>query len=244
MNRWLPFVLVLCSACGETAGEALSVPCFGRGDGETSFVRGAWQVTLERAEVAFGPLYFCAASVPSEELCESAVVELDRSVTIDALDTTPQPLRPLRGTTGVVRSALFDYGISWPLTFRSPRPSDAAPGGHSARFEGRATDGARTLVFTADVDVLPNAPGRLTSSVVTEHTLDVQSRLDVTLSPSRWWQSVDFDALAASAFADVDPDDPEPTSSAHIQEGSDAHGALVHELSAGARPRFVWSEDP
>lgn len=245
MNRLLPIAFVLCSACGETPGEALSLPWSGKGDGQAAFTRGAWQVTLERAEVAFGPLYLCAASLPSEDLCESAVVELAEVVTIDALDTASQPLPALRGTTGVVRSALFDYGISWPLTFRSPRPDDGAPGGHSARFEGSATDGSRTFVFSADIDVLPNAPGRLTSGAVTEHTIDATSRLEVVFTPSQWWQNVDFDALAESAFSDIEPEDPDPTASAHIHGNTGAHGAIVHELSAGARPRFVWSHsDP
>lgn len=244
MNRLLPIVVAFCSACGETPGDAVSLPLTGSGSGESTFTQGAWQITLDRAEVGFGPLYLCAASLPSDHLCETALVEMNEVVTIDALNPSLQQLSVLEGTTGVVRSAVFDYGVSWPLTFRSPRPGAGAPGGHSARFGGSATDGVRTLVFTADIDVLPSAVGRLTSGAVTEHTIDDgASRLHVVLEPVRWWRNVDFDALAAFAFADVDPDDPQPTVSLHVADDSTAYGAIVHEMSAGARPRFTWSRD-
>lgn len=244
--RWLLLApaLLLHVACGDTIGEAVEVPLSASGTAEPSFTQGDWEVTLEQARVGFGPLYLCPASVPTGELCEMAVVELTDSATFDALDPAPQPLPPLMGGTGSVRSAVFDYAISWPLTHRSPRAGAGAPGGHSARFSGVATDGVRTLRFSADVDVAPNAVERLASGTVTEHTItDGASRLHIVFDPGRWWHAVDFDALADSAFADPDAADPdaEDTATISIEADSDAYASIVHAMTAGARPRLEWS---
>lgn len=227
------------SGCGDTIGETVELPLTARGVQETSFSSGSWQITFDRAEVAFGPLYLCPASVPSDELCETALLELTETASVDALDPSPQDLPPLRGTTGTVRSALWDYGISWPLTFSGPTANAGAPRGHSARFSGQASDGARTLFFEADVDVFSNAPGRLATGQVTEHRVDdARSRLSIVFDLPAWWRSVDFDALADAAFADA----PDPTTATvELGANSPAYGSLVHEMTAGARPLFQWS---
>jgi hypothetical protein len=227
-------------ACGDTIGESVALPLSARGGETTSFEQGAWQVTLERAEVGLGPLYLCPASIPSDELCETALLELRETVSLDGLDPEPQELPPLRGNTGVVRSSLWDYGVSWPLTFRSPTPNPGAPGGHSARFAGAATDGTRTLFFEVDIDVAANAAGRLAAGQVTDHEVrDASSRLEIVFDPVRWWRNVDFDALAVQAFAEAP--DGELSATVRLAPESAAYGSLVHEMTSGARPRFEWS---
>lgn len=242
--RWL-FLLPWCAlpafGCGDTIGQAVELPLSASGVADPTFTQGEWEITLERAEVGFGPLYLCPASVPTGDLCEIAVVELTDSATLDALDAAEQTLPPLSGTTGTVRSAVFDYAISWPLTFRSPRPGPGAPGGHSARFAGTASDGSRTLEFSADVDVTANAVERLASGTFTEHTItDGSSRLHVVFDPVRWWQGVDFEALATTAFEDPDAA-AEGVAAVAIEPTSPAYASIVHEMSAGVRPRLEWS---
>ncbi len=241
VSRWLllGFGLLPHVACGDTIGEAVEVPLSASGAAEPSFTQGDWEVTLEQAHLGFGPLYLCPASVATGELCEMAVVELIDSVAFDALDPTAQTLPPLVGVTGAVRSAVFDYAISWPLTYRSPRAGAGAPGGHSARFAGVAKDGARTLYFSADIDVAPNAVERLASGAVTEHTItDDASRLHLVFDPIGWWRGVDFDALATSAFSDPEAGD---TATISVEAGSDAYASIVHAMTAGVRPRLEWS---
>lgn len=241
MTRVALLLACLClPACGDTIGESVVLPLTARGVETPSFEQGTWQITLERAEVGFGPLFLCPASIPSDELCETALLELRETVTVDALSAAAQAQPPLRGNTGAVRSSIWDYGLSWPLTFRSPTPNPGAPGGHSARFAGVATDGARTLLFEADVDVAANAAGRLAAGQVTEHVVeDASSRLEITFDPARWWRNVDFEALATEAFAAA----PEGELSTSVRIGPEdaAYGSLIHEMTSGARPRFEWS---
>jgi hypothetical protein len=161
------------------------------------------------------------------------VAELAASAAVDALDATPQRLGEVFGVTGEIRSATYDYAITWFPTQLQPTPTAAAPGGHSARFEGRATRGATTFRFVADVDVLPILRGSraVQGARVTAQIRGANLRVDVRLDPSAWFRAVDFEELSRQG---VDP--------VAIRPGSAAHNALVIGMTASALPTFEWSE--
>lgn len=224
------FSLVVTS-CSDTVGERVDVPLSARGSSEHDFQAGDFEIHLEEAQIGFGPLYLCASSVPSADLCESALAELVPSVTIDGLDGDAQALPRMKGTTGTVRSAVFDFGISWTLTNGAPEPSAGAPGGHSARFRGTATRAGETFEFVADVDVTVNTAGRMASGLETEHTLDAGSRLEIVVAPAAYLRDVDFEALSERAAQG---------GSVRIEEGTPSYDAIVHQMTAGRRVTLIW----
>ena len=85
---WLPFVL---SACGNTGQEHLALNLAVRGTQQTSLESNGAIFTLTRAQVAVGPLYFCATQAADTELCEAALAELTRAVLIDGLAPLGRP---------------------------------------------------------------------------------------------------------------------------------------------------------
>ena len=50
-----------------------------------------------RADVAIGPVYFCATAAASPDLCDVAVAELTDVVVADALVVDPAPLAEITG---------------------------------------------------------------------------------------------------------------------------------------------------
>jgi hypothetical protein len=230
-------------ASAATVALALLAGCSGTGQPEIEYevvavpappaaiTAGQWTVTLDEATVAFGPVYFCAAASGSATLCETAVSELRDASALDALGG-PQPLGAAQGFAGQVRSASYDYGISWLLTEPSPRPLPAAPGGHSARLAGRATRGAETARFVAEIDVIAQYQGqRAVPTAAASANLDSGvTRLDVGFDPGAWLTSVDFDDVAA---IEGDPKVFEP--------GSGAYNAIVIAMVATHPPTFTWS---
>jgi hypothetical protein len=229
MKRLL--VLLLFAACNDTGQEFVTYPIVAAGVSPGPFAAGDWQVTLTRAQVGLGPLYFCATSGASASLCPVALAELTDTVTVDALATTAQPLGDVHGVTGPIRSMTFDYAITWLTTETSAKPKSGAPGGHSARFEGTATKGSETVHFVADVDVVPRYQGsravegaRVMADVVDDHV-----EVDVVVDPRDWWKNVDFDALAAQGGDPV-----------VVAPGSRAYNAVVVAMTANYRPSFTW----
>ncbi len=230
-------LLLVASGCSDTVGERVTLGASARGAETPNFQAGSWDVTLDEADVGFGPLYLCASNVPSDELCETALAELDESVTVDGLDGSRQPLPAFDGTTGAVRSAVFDYGISWTLTEDAPRPNDGAPGGHSLRVRGSATREDTAFEFFANVDVTVKVAGRMAAGLTTEHTLnDDQSHLELTFDPRAWLADVDFDALAEAAEAT-------PDEAVEIVRDTPSYDSIVMAMTARERVGFEWSRE-
>src|SRR5690606_192702 len=161
---WIRSTILLVSslacACGSTGQELTSFPIHGAASGERSFTKDGWTVTLERADVAFGPVYFCATSFADMDVCPSAQAEWLETQTIDALDPTPQMLGEAEAVTGTVRSAMFDYGRSWLLTEPRVRANEGAPEGHSAVFVVHLDDGDAVVEIRAAIDIDPAAAGQ------------------------------------------------------------------------------------
>src|SRR5690606_9653108 len=149
--RTITALLLACAGCGATGEPAFHAPLRARG-GAAERVVGAWTITLERADIGFGPLYLCATAAASSELCATAAAEFAAVAAVDATDPAPQELGELDVLPGEVRSAMLDYGVTWLKTQARPGAQEGAPGGRSARFAGVAVSGDMSFGFTADLD--------------------------------------------------------------------------------------------
>jgi hypothetical protein len=217
--------------CGDTGQKPVSYPLIATGT-TGPFAAGAWEVTLDVAQVALGPIYFCATEAASMDLCPAAVNEFADVAQMNALDPAEQTLGRVEGVTGEIRSATYDFGVTWFNRQTSPQASAKAPGGHSAHFEGSATRGATTLRFVSDVDVIPPQQGTLAVQgarmVASVH--DSRQTLRIAIDPGAWWSDVDFDELAALSGDPV-----------VVTATSRAHNALVLRMTTVAMPSFDWS---
>jgi hypothetical protein len=258
----LGVLALLAASCGQTAGNFVEVAFEARGTSAATFTKGGWAVTLSRARLGFGPIFFCATESALSNRCEVSVLEFLDGVTIDGLDPSLQPVGLLYGTTGTVRTAFFNYGIVWLLTQPLPealpgvpegpavvRPESSSyePMGHSAQFLGTATcvEGATTCCpgaaicppsyeFDARIDVLVVNPGTpAVNGVRTFQEITTAPRkLTVTFDPNAWWQSVDFGRLAAS-------DD--GSGRVVIGPQDPDYSALIISMTANQLPTFAWS---
>lgn len=104
------------------------------------------------------------------------------------------------------------------------------------RLEGLATNGATTIPFTADVDVVPQFQGQNAISTAPANA-DVRSsatRLEVVLDPVAWLRQLDFDAMAASVAATGKV----PFT---IAPGTPEHNALLVGIKNLAPLQFQWA---
>lgn len=231
MKKWLPIVLLL--ACGETGQERLRIPVFAQG-AERDFIDvGEARFTLQRADVGFGPLYLCATQGADAHLCEAALGELLDTVSIDGLSSAASPVGNLEATTGSVRSALYDYGISWLLTEQKARPSAGAPDGHSLVLEGDVSVGEQTLHFLANVDITPLTAGDAAlNALATSRELRAGDRLTLRVDPYRWLSRVQVDKLLA---LDDDGD-----GQVTLPRDSQAYSAIVLGMTNAAPVALSW----
>lgn len=235
----LPFLLLALGSlsCGDTGIPNVRYPLLARGAPAAPFTVGEYTVELEVAELAFGPLYLCATSAASSDLCPSAVSEFADSAVIDLLDGERQALGDVVGFAGEVRSATFDYGITWLSTQRVPTATVAAIAGHSLHVEGTASRDGDTLRFLADLDLTPQAQGTRTvqGARVQGEGQATATSLTLTFDPQRWWAQVDFEEL--SALAAMTPDE-----TLVLPKGSRAASALTIAITANYPPEFIWSQ--
>ncbi|MDB4973371.1 MAG: hypothetical protein JWN48_1712 [Myxococcaceae bacterium] len=227
-------LLCLLAACGDTGQERVGVALSAQGTAARPVAIGKAEVTLTRADVAFGPLYFCASQSGRAELCEVAVAELLEVVPIAALDPVARPLGSMSATTGSIMSAIYDLGISWLLTENEARASPNAPAGHSAIFEGTIVRAGRTLRFSAAVDAVPRVRGDQTvNGQRTSHELvGRQEQVTLLIDPNLWIDRLDVDALFA---LDVDGD-----GSVVLEPGSQSHESIYQGMLNRAPLGFRW----
>jgi hypothetical protein len=233
----LGFVLFLGAAlspsCVTYGRTQVAVPVHGAGTGVRSFTVGDFVITLESARIAWGPAYFCTTPFADVDLCPTALAEVRSAATIDALDETPQLIGELRGISGTVRSAMFDYGITWLLPSASAAPDPGAVDGqHSAHFAGSAEQGGVTTRFVLDVDMVPRNSGvSAAHGVPTMHTLsEAADALVVRFDPSAIFADADFSQLDAMG---ADP--------VVVDESSEIYQAVVIAFSSSALPALEWA---
>ena len=225
-------VLTSAAGCIEASQEPVSygaVALFAPGGATT--VQDGWTITLSRADVALGPFYFCAAETGSSTLCGSSAAELATVTYVNAL-AEATPLGTVHGFTGVIKSAAYDFGISWFDTETAATPSPSLPNGHSVHLEGSATNGAQVIAFVADVDVVPQYQGQNAVATAPAETNVTSSatQLQVVLSPAAWLRQLDFDAIAKSG--------PNPFV---IAPGTAEHTAILVGLKNLSPPQLQWA---
>jgi hypothetical protein len=222
-------------ACTASPQTAISYPAVARGTGESTMHVREWTITLTRADVAFGPAYFCAAASGSSTLCDTALAELTTITRVNALSATPTPLGLVHALTGTIRSASYDVGITWLHTEQQPTATPAAPDGHSAVLEGTATNGVLIVPFVVLVDAAPQYQGQH-AVATTPVAADVYSddvTLQVRFDPIRWVSQIDFAAAAARSERPV-----------VFASGSVEHSAVLVGLKNLAPPELVWDARP
>jgi hypothetical protein len=227
--------LVVASACGNTGRTPATVTLTGRGASSPVLVDGAYTVTLTRADVAFGPAYFCATATASSELCETAVLETLEAHAIDGLDPVTQPLGVLEGFTGDVRTVQLDLGIAFLLSQPMPHALEGSIEGHSVVLEGSATNGMTNVDFRVAIDVVASESG--TSAIVGSSSratvASVGTALEVVVDPRLWVRGLDWAAIAATPHA--------PGERVVIAEGSVEYDAILRGIAANAPPTFEWT---
>ena len=226
--------LALLSACGDTGQVRLSYPIVARGVSAAAFQAGDWTVTLDEAQLLFGPVFFCASVIAAADLCPSAQAEFTEVAVINLLDPNPQALGEVNSIEGVINSLIFDYGVTWFVSQDSPQLVSNELNGQSAIFSGAAAhpDG-RTLEFSADLLIAPSIRGGFavqlggTKAEILSDDVQVEVAFDVT----SWWAKIDFEVLAASGEPRV-----------IIVPGSTAHSSLIISMTANDTPSFEWSQ--
>ena len=210
--------VVFVASCVDTGQAHTEFPLFVSGTEVSEPVMGVGDVPIwiDRAELAFGPLYLCAGA-SAGDLCETARAEWLGSVVIDATDGTPKEAGQIKGVTGPVRSWMYDLGLSSQLTQESPFVSDAAQklGGASLVIEGRADVDGDSLPFRIDVSVQQNTGTEQGIPVIRKsaserffHDIAVgEEGLLVKFDPKMWVSGLDFRTqLQSESCEDVDVD--------------------------------------
>ncbi len=228
---WLLAALLGLAGCSSTGQPELSLPAFAVPAGTKELVSEDVTVTLDQARLSLGPVYFCASASGSATLCETALGEILAVTRIDALAAEAQPLGEFRGFTGDIRSASYDYGIHWYLTENEPASAPEAPGGHSAHVEGTASQGALSVRFVADVDVIAPFQGQhAVPTTKVEGKVDTDTaRVEVRFDVASWLSGVDWPAALASG------QDPHV-----IAPGSRDHDAIVIDMVSVRPPTFTF----
>jgi hypothetical protein len=158
-------------------------------------------VTIERADLAFGPFYLCAG-VTAGDLCDTARLEWLDAVVVDTTVAMPTLAGELSGITGEVRSWMYDLGISSQLTRQEPFVLKAAKelGSVSFVLEGRANIDGIEVPFSASVPIQQTDDTELGVPVVRKSTSEsffrditpTESGLVVRFDPAAWVRGMDF----------------------------------------------------
>lgn len=228
-------LLALASGCIDAAQEEVSVPLLLAGHSEAAaFESGrGFAVTLDAAELAFGPLYLCPGATAGE-LCESALVEWTDAGLVDLLSDKPKRVGELRGLTGRARSYMFDLGFSSLLTRDRPLVLDAARklAGHSLRISGSVDVQGIKIPFRAALAVQREEQTEKGTPVVRSgqgedlaHDLAAGDALTVRFDPRQWFRTANF-ALWVEERS-CEPEGPAIVCDAQTELTCDAEGAVT-----------------
>lgn len=237
--------VALASGCVDTgqAYVALPLELGGSVSNEPIAAAGGFSVELERAELAFGPLYLCAGALAGDN-CETARLEWLDSVVIDAGSPALVAAGLLTGASGPVRSGMYDLGIASLLTSAQPLvlPAAARLGGRSVRLEGVAVRDAVRVPFELELTIQQGADAEIGVSLVRvsdvpalEHDVSGdEAALIVRFDPRPWFSDMDFGSALAAG--------PVPESEiVRFDAESPPARALRAALLSGPRPSFEWT---
>lgn len=236
--------LCLAMACVDAGTSMKSVEL--RVAGNTAAVvpaRNGWQVTLERARLAFGPLWLCAGKTAGG-LCDLARAEWLDAVVVDALDDRARSVGELWGSDGEVRSWMYDYGLVSLLTTPKPYRTEAAKslGGDSVHVSGCASKQERRVCFALKLPVAQGTAAeqgvpvvRVSGSGNVLTRFGAERRLTVVFDAGDWLGTIDFDGLLAEHPCEGECEPVE------LEADSQAARAVRSALEGTARPELVWT---
>jgi len=154
-----------------------------------------WQLDMLHADIAFGPVYFCAAYSGSSTLCKTAIAELTQVTLINALSQNPIALGYVNGLSGTIKSATYNFGMSWFDTQTTPVANTEL--GHSMILEATAQKSNKHIHIIAKVDVLPQHQGQMaiTSAAVQADVHNSKTVLQISFDAAQLFSQLDLDAL-------------------------------------------------
>ena len=174
--------LLFCTSCFDTSQDYAKVALYVSGTAVQSPLplEGGEELTMSRADLAFGPLYLCAGKTAGD-LCDTARLEWLDSVIVNTLDATPKKVGDLTGVTGTVLSWMYDLGISSQLTQGDPIPLQSAQELNNSSFSlaGTVTYQGISLPFRVEVPIQQNENTELGVPVVRKGSSD-RFEYDVT----------------------------------------------------------------
>lgn len=229
--------------CLDTGQDRVDISLFIAGTDTSTPVTavGDVEVQIERADLAFGPLYLCAGATAGE-LCDTARLEWLDTVVVDTTHSHAVEVGKISGQTGTVGSFMYDLGISSQLTRSEPYVLDAAEqlGGVSFVLEGRARIDGTSLRFVVEVPVQQTDSTELGVPVIRKSSQDdffhevtgSEAGLLLRFDPVAWVSKIDFRPYAGVPEDEV----------LVLEEDSEAYRALAVALATRGRPTFVWVE--
>ena len=216
MVRWRHCLLVvLLAGCIDTGVEPVSVPLSAAGTSTSGpiLARHDVPVTLDRADLAFGPFTVCAGFQAGDN-CDSALADWTEAAVIDTLDPVPQRLGNLEGIGGSARSYMYDHGYVSLLTDtrRLELPAADELGGSSFVVEGSATVDGVNIPFRASSVLAQSASVERGSPIVRSGTDDEfalelhadTAPLTVRFDPRSWVEDIDFRVLSQNETCAMD----------------------------------------
>ena len=208
LRGWFGFlVLATCISsalsCADTGQERVDIPLYLAGTSVTGPVSavGGLAVTIESADLAFGPLYLCAGNTAGD-LCETARLEWLDTAVVDTMDDSAMAVGKVSGVTGSVRSWMYDLGISSQLTRPEPYVLEAAKDLGDASFviEGSVLISGVELPFSAKVPIEQKDTNELGIPVIRKgsqskffhEVTGTEQRLTLSFDASVWVSHIDF----------------------------------------------------
>lgn len=246
--RGITFGLVAAasSACSDAGGARSSVPLEVQGSALGSLSLGGWEVTLQRADLAFGPLTLCAGE-QAGELCDTALAEWRSSVVVDALSDKKKRAGALEATSGTARSFMYDLGRTSLLTQDTwVSPAAETLDGASVVLEGRASQADRSFDFSLSLELEQSETTeigvplvRKPLSVEFAHAIEPDERLRLRFSADEWIADVDFEALYPATGSATECNG---ACAARVEIGADTQAARAvrNALLSRAHPEFQW----
>lgn len=199
---------VVASACGDTGKKRFAYPLYGIGAAATPVTVGEYTLTLARAELTFGPAYFCPTAASSPDLCPVAQAEYTDARVVNLLDGNDQPLGDIDSLAGRLRTVTFDLGYSWFPRDSAPRLASDAAGcpEHctSAYFELTIEKNGVSRALAAPISIVPIIAGAraIGATPIDATVVDASQRLEIAGDPNAWWSLVlpsDLDAIPSDA---------------------------------------------
>jgi hypothetical protein len=250
--RYLAITALLTAAlagCADTGRDEVAFPFYVAGSdvSESIVATGDVSVSLERADLAFGPLYLCAGN-QAGHLCDTARVEWIESVVVPGTNPEARPAGMLAGVSGSVKSWMYDLGFTSLLTQDEPllMPAARELGDVSLRVEGSATVDGVVVPFEATVVVSQTSDTEQGVPVVRKNASETfahdvtadEPGLLIRFDPAAWIRGVDFRAFFDDGACEACAE------GLHIEPDTQAYRAIHNALVAGERPIFEWGFSP